>query len=70
MGKEILIGAKQFPNIHFGGVEEGPVDWRALEDDMVGDEVEDDAPCSKDVIEILGFDPDDLEPELKGRKPL
>jgi len=55
---------KNLPGIHFEGDEPNEeIDWRAEVDDEEEDdeELEEDAPASNELIELLGFDPDEEE---------
>jgi hypothetical protein len=54
------------PDVYFGKVESLP-DWRE-DDDEPDDDEADDEPASEDMINILGFDPDDEDYEYQGRE--
>lgn len=52
----------KLPEVHFGSVDRGPLDWRKYKDESL----DDDEPLEKtpkSVIEILGFDPLEFEGE-------
>lgn len=49
------------PDVHYGEANDNPLDWRKYKDD--GDETDNDqdpGPASQSVIDMLGFNPDEL----------
>jgi hypothetical protein len=52
---------EDLPEVHFGSVEEKPLDWRAEKDS--DEDNDDDLPATAALIDMLGFDPDELEEE-------
>jgi hypothetical protein len=59
--------SNDLPEIHFGTVEEQPVDWR--EEVVDEDDSDDDAPASKELIAMLGFNPDEYKEETEDVAP-
>ena len=56
----ISMDNTELPEAHYGSISDKPIDWRASKDETPDDDEQLDK-TPDDVVELLGFDPAELE---------